>query len=51
LEIYLKEKYADEVIETSRSFGIEAKIIGRVESSEKSRVTIASQVGSFEYGG
>jgi phosphoribosylformylglycinamidine cyclo-ligase len=51
LEIYLKEKYADEVIELSRSFGVEAAVIGRVEGSEKNRVTISSEFGRFEYGG
>lgn len=51
LEIYLEEKYAAQVIAISKSFGIEAQIIGRVETAEKSRVSVTSVVGSFQYEG
>jgi len=51
LEIYLEEKYANEVIGISRGFGVEAQVIGRVEASEKSKVSLTSEFGSFEYGG
>jgi Phosphoribosylaminoimidazole (AIR) synthetase len=40
MEIYLDEKYADEVIKTSKSFDIDARIIGHVEASEKKEVII-----------
>lgn len=49
MEIYLKPEYADEVIEISKSFGIDAKIIGRVEASDSRRLTIVSDKGTFEY--
>lgn len=40
MEIYLEEAYADEVIRTSRSLGVDAKIIGHVEPYKGKRVTI-----------
>ncbi|GCC51149.1 phosphoribosylformylglycinamidine cyclo-ligase [Chryseotalea sanaruensis] len=49
LEIYLPEKYAQQVIDISASFGVQAQIIGRVEDAEKSKVTLTSEFGSFEY--
>jgi phosphoribosylformylglycinamidine cyclo-ligase len=49
LEIYLPEKYAQQVIDISASLGVQAQIIGRVENSEKSKVTLTSEFGSFEY--
>lgn len=51
LEIYLDEKYATQVIAISKSFGINAQIIGRVEAADKSRVSVTSEVGSFQYEG
>lgn len=49
LEIYLRPEHADEVISIAQSFGIDARIIGRVENSESNRLTIASEFGTFEY--
>jgi len=49
MEIYLDEKSADEVILLSRSFNIDAKIIGRVEKSAQKKVTVQSQFGEFVY--
>jgi phosphoribosylformylglycinamidine cyclo-ligase len=51
LEIYLEEKSATQVIAISKSFGIDAQIIGRVETADKSRVSVTSEVGGFEYEG
>ncbi len=51
LEIYLEEKYAQQVVDISKSFGVEARVIGRVEATEKSKVSLTSEFGSFEYGG
>jgi phosphoribosylformylglycinamidine cyclo-ligase len=51
LEVYLEEKHAAQIIAISKSFGIDAQIIGRVEVAEKSRVSVTSAVGSFEYEG
>lgn len=49
MEIYLPEEFAQSIIEISESFGIEAKIIGRVESHEGKKLTINSEFGTFEY--
>lgn len=50
LEVYLPQKYAQEVIDISKSFGVDAAIIGRVEGHEGAKVTVASPLGTFEYG-
>lgn len=49
LEIYLDEQYASDIIAISQSFGVEAKIIGRVEASDVKKLTIKSPIGIFEY--
>ena len=49
MEIYLSEEHAEKIIEISRSFKVEAQIIGRVEEADKKRLTILSEYGTFEY--
>lgn len=49
LEIYLPEEHAQEVINISKSFNIDAQVIGRVEAHEGKKVTIESEFGKFEY--
>ena len=49
LEVYTSQEAADALIEISKSFGVEAQIIGRVEASESAKVTIRSEHGEFEY--
>jgi phosphoribosylformylglycinamidine cyclo-ligase len=49
MEIYLPKELAHAVIEISKSFGIEAQVIGYVEKSETKKVTIVSSYGQFEY--
>jgi phosphoribosylformylglycinamidine cyclo-ligase len=49
LEIYLPEALAARVIEISKSFGIDAQIIGRVEASPVKKLTIESDHGTFFY--
>ncbi len=49
LEVYLPEKYAERVVSISRSFGIDAGIIGRVEASAQKQLTIKSVKGEFHY--
>ena len=49
MEIYLKPEHAARVIEISESFGIEARVIGRVEAADANRLTIISDKGIFEY--
>lgn len=49
MEIYLPEEYAEKVIEISRSFNIDARVIGHVEDAPSNRLTIMSEFGKFEY--
>ena len=49
LEIYLAPEHPTRVIEISRSFGIDAQIVGRVEDAPSNRLTIKSDKGVFEY--
>mgnify|MGYP001049409383 FL=1 len=49
MELYVDEQVADEIIAISKSFEVDAQIIGRVEPSENKRLTIQSQYGKFEY--
>lgn len=49
LEFYVNEKTAEHIISISKSFGIDAQIIGRVESAAKKQVTLKTSSGVFEY--
>lgn len=49
MEIYLSPENAARVMEISESFGIPARIIGRVEASDKTSLTVTSEYGTFEY--
>jgi phosphoribosylformylglycinamidine cyclo-ligase len=49
LEVYLPKEYADQVIEISKSFNIDAQIVGRVEESDRSELIIRSEFGEFKY--
>jgi phosphoribosylformylglycinamidine cyclo-ligase len=49
MEIYTDEKTADAIITISKSFGVDARIIGRVESAPQSQVTVKSEFGTFIY--
>ena len=49
LEIYLPERYADKVIEISKSFNIDAQVIGRVEKAKGEEVVIEGETGTFTY--
>ncbi|HEY5570661.1 MAG TPA: phosphoribosylformylglycinamidine cyclo-ligase, partial [Bacteroidales bacterium] len=49
MEIYLSPEHADEIISISKSFDIDAQIIGRIESSEKKELIIRSEFGEFRY--
>ncbi|GAB3327086.1 AIR synthase-related protein [Marivirga atlantica] len=51
MEIYLDEKDAQQVIEISKAFNIDAQIVGRVEEANKKKVTIKGEYGTFEYEG
>lgn len=49
MEVYVDEKFASEIISISKSFNIDAKIIGRVEKADTKKVTVKSTYGTFEY--
>ncbi len=49
MEIYTPPKNAERLIELSKSFNIDARIVGRVEESPKKQLTISSQHGTFKY--
>jgi phosphoribosylformylglycinamidine cyclo-ligase len=48
-EIYTQPEIAEEIISISKSFNIDAKIIGRVEPFDGKKLTIISGNGEFEY--
>ena len=48
-ELYLDREKADEAIEISRSFGIDAQIVGYVETHETKELIIKSEFGEFFY--
>ena len=49
LEIYLNESKAQEIIDISSKFNVEAKIIGRCEANEGNKLTITTNKDVFEY--
>ncbi|MGE6219751.1 AIR synthase related protein [Nubsella zeaxanthinifaciens] len=49
MELYVPEEIAEDIIKISQRFHIDAKIIGRVETSDKKQVTIKSEFGEFVY--
>ncbi len=48
MEIYTDENTANSIIEISKSFNVDAKIVGRIEEGEK-KLTIKSEHGEFSY--
>ncbi len=49
MELYVSPVVAEEIISISKSFNVNAKIIGRVEEAETKKLTIKSEYGTFEY--
>lgn len=48
-EVYLPQEYAQEVIDISKSFHVDAQIVGRVEAAEQKEVLIQTPEGSYTY--
>jgi phosphoribosylformylglycinamidine cyclo-ligase len=48
-EIYTDRETAEDILRIASGFGIEAKIIGRCESSSEKKLTIKGAFGTFEY--
>ena len=49
MEFYMPQTFAEEIISISKSFDVDAQIIGRVEASTKKRLTIKTTNESYEY--
>jgi phosphoribosylformylglycinamidine cyclo-ligase len=49
MEIYVSKEIAQNIIDISKSFNIDAQIVGRVEKSEEKKLTIKSEFGEFVY--
>ena len=49
MELYFPEAVAQDIIAISKSFNVEAQIVGRVEASATKKLTISSEYGTFEY--
>jgi len=49
MEIYTDEKNADDLIGISKSFGVDAKVIGRVEAATKKELLITTGQGEMRF--
>ena len=49
MEIYVNEDIASEIINISKSYNVDAQIIGRVEYSDEKKLSIMSKHGEFNY--
>ncbi|MEK9755802.1 MAG: AIR synthase related protein [Bacteroidota bacterium] len=49
MEMYIDPKIKNDIINISKSLGVEAKVIGEVFESNKKKLTIQSELGNFEY--
>jgi phosphoribosylformylglycinamidine cyclo-ligase len=48
-ELYVEPSIADKIMAISRDFGIDARIVGKVETSERNELTIKSEYGEYYY--
>ena len=48
MEIYVRPEVAKQIVSISKSFNIDAKIVGHIEEGKKS-LTIKSEFGTFDY--
>jgi phosphoribosylformylglycinamidine cyclo-ligase len=49
MELYVPQEIANDIIAISKSFNVEAQIVGRVEASATQKLTIESEFGTFYY--
>lgn len=49
MELYVPENIAEHLIQISKSFNVDAQIVGRVEDFKGKKLSISSSVGKFEY--
>jgi phosphoribosylformylglycinamidine cyclo-ligase len=51
MEFYVAPQHADALIKVAESYGIAAKVVGRVEEAAGAQVTVRSNYGEFHYHG
>lgn len=49
MELYVEKELADPVIAIASQYNVDAKVVGRVQSSESKRVTVRSNFGEYQY--
>ena len=49
MELYVSSDIADDLIKISKSFDVDARIIGRCEKASSKKLTIQTEFGKFEY--
>jgi phosphoribosylformylglycinamidine cyclo-ligase len=49
MELYVPQELANDIISISKSFNVDAKIVGKVEASTSKKLTIQSEFGEFHY--
>jgi len=49
MEVYVAPEIANDIVSISESFGVAAKIVGRVTAHDSKKLTIKSEFGTFEY--
>jgi phosphoribosylformylglycinamidine cyclo-ligase len=49
MELYVPEAIASDLIAISKSFHVDAQIVGRVEAADNKKLTITSEYGVFQY--
>ena len=49
MELYVNPEVVEEIIKISKSFNVDAQIVGRVEASSTKKLTIESEYGTFTY--
>lgn len=49
MEVYVAPHLAEEIMKISKSFGVDAQIVGRVEAATSKKLTIQSEFGTFDY--
>lgn len=49
MELYVSPEIANDIISISKSFNVDAQVIGRVEANNLKKLTIKSQFGVFNY--
>ena len=49
MELYVSQEIANDIISISKSYNVDAKIVGRVEASDSKKLTIKSEFGVFNF--